>query len=95
MGVLGRMYYETTIGKILGNVPYPLLEVHMGNESYYYTQRAFNLMNYFEFVSDQYVSLKLRHYFEGLFFNRIPLVQKLKWRFFSYWQCAIWKYAPK
>ncbi len=83
MGVLGRMYYETSVGKIFGNVPYPLLEVHMGNESFYYTQRAFNLMNYFEFVSDQYVSLKLRHYFEGLFFNRIPLINRLKWRFLA------------
>lgn len=82
-GVLGRTYYEAATGKVFGNVPYPLLEVHMGNESFYYTQRAYNLMNYFEFVSDQYVSLKLRHYFEGLFFNKIPLIRKLKWRFLA------------
>jgi hypothetical protein len=37
-------------------------------------------MNYFEFISDSYVSLKYRHYFEGLFFNRLPLIKKLKWR---------------
>jgi hypothetical protein len=38
-------------------------------------------MNYFEFVSDQFVSLNYRHHFEGLFFNRIPLIKKLNWRF--------------
>ena len=55
----------------------------MANQSPYYTFRAFNLMNYLEFVSDTYISLKMRHYFEGLFFNRIPLVKKLKWRFLA------------
>jgi hypothetical protein len=37
-------------------------------------------MNYGEFVSDHYMSLQYRQYFEGLFLNRIPLIQKLKWR---------------
>jgi hypothetical protein len=37
-------------------------------------------MNYGEFVSDHYVSMRYRQYFEGLFLNRIPLLQKLKWR---------------
>lgn len=83
MGVLGRLYYDFTIGKVIGNIPYPLLEVHMGNESFYYAQRAINQMNYFEFISDEYASLRLRQYFEGLFFNRIPLVKKWKWRFLA------------
>ncbi|HEX8549190.1 MAG TPA: DUF5686 family protein, partial [Cytophagaceae bacterium] len=82
-GVWGRTYYEVTAGKIFSRVPFPLLEVHLGNESYYYTNRAFNLMNFFEFISDNYATLKYRHYFEGLFFNRIPLVKKLKWRFLT------------
>jgi hypothetical protein len=38
-------------------------------------------MNYFEFVSDRFASLQFNHNFEGLFFNRIPLIKKLKWRF--------------
>lgn len=40
-------------------------------------------MNYFEFVSDQYVSLQYNHNFDGLLFNRIPLIKKLKWRFIA------------
>ncbi|MDB5271635.1 MAG: hypothetical protein JWO58_2 [Chitinophagaceae bacterium] len=81
VGALGRSYYDFTAGKIFSPLPYPLLEVHIGNQSPFYSTAAYNLMNYFEFVSDQFVSLNYRHYFEGLFFNRIPLIRKLKWRF--------------
>ena len=38
-------------------------------------------MNFGEFVSDRYASVQYRHNFEGLLLNRIPLIQKLKWRF--------------
>ena len=37
-------------------------------------------MNYFEFVSDEWVSLYYTHRFDGYFLNRIPLLRKLKWR---------------
>lgn len=83
LGIWGRTHFDFTAGKVFSKVPFPLLEVHMGNESLYYTTRAFNLMNFFEFVSDNYVTLKYRHYFEGLFLNRIPLMKKLKWRFLT------------
>jgi hypothetical protein len=82
-GALGRTYYSINAGHVFSRLPYPLLEVHTGNESAFYTTAAFNMMNYFEFISDSYVSLKYRHYFEGLFFNRIPLIKKLKWRFLT------------
>lgn len=67
-------------GKIWGTLPYPLLELHNGNETYSYDETAFNLMNFFEFVSDEYVSGSITHHFNGLFLNKIPLMQKLKWR---------------
>ncbi len=37
-------------------------------------------MRFFEFISDRYVQLFAEHHFEGLFFNRIPLLRRLKWR---------------
>lgn len=80
LGTLGHTRYNVEGGKIFGNLPLPLLEVHKGNEAYTYDNRSFNLMNYYEFVSDQYVSVYLTHHFEGLFLNRVPLVRKLKWR---------------
>jgi hypothetical protein len=38
------------------------------------------MMNYYEFASDRYVSLGIFHHFDGLFFNKIPLIRKLKLR---------------
>ena len=37
-------------------------------------------MNFFEFVSDKFVSYQLNHHFEGIVFNKIPLIKKWKWR---------------
>ena len=65
---------------ILGNIPYPLLENHLGNETPFYTTRAFSLMDNFEFVSDQYASFLYRHHFNGAIMNRIPLLKYLKLR---------------
>jgi len=67
-------------GKIFGTVPYPLLHLHEGNETYAFDRYAFNMMNYYEFASDQYVSLFIEHHFQGFFLNRIPIFRKLKWR---------------
>ncbi|MCP4520784.1 MAG: carboxypeptidase-like regulatory domain-containing protein [Cytophagales bacterium] len=80
LGSLGRMQYWLRGGKAFTTLPYPLLTVHLGNETFFYTNTAFSLMNYFEFVSDQYASFVYEHHFDGFFFNRIPLLQKLKWR---------------
>jgi hypothetical protein len=37
-------------------------------------------MNFLEFVSDHYATAYVDHYFNGFFFNKIPLLRKLKWR---------------
>lgn len=67
-------------GKIFGTVPYPLLQLHEGNETYAFDRYAFNMMNYYEFASDQYSSLTVEHHFQGFFLNHIPLMRRLKWR---------------
>lgn len=82
MGKLGYMDYMVEGGKIWGNLPYHLLEVHTGNQSFINDEAAFNTMRYFEFVSDQYVAIHVENHFEGFFLNRIPLFKKLKWREF-------------
>ena len=81
-GFLGRTNYQFTVGKIYKPVPYPLIENHIGNQTAFYTTAAFNLMNFFEYSSDQYASIKIKHDLDGLLSNRIPLMKKLKWRFF-------------
>lgn len=80
MGVLGRSTYAFTSGQIFSTIPYPLLKVHIGNETFFSATNAYNLMNELEFVSDRYLSLNYQHYFEGFILNRIPLMKRLKWR---------------
>jgi hypothetical protein len=82
LGTLGRSYYVLTASYTPSRVPYPLLEVHLGNRGYFYNFYGFGLMNFLEFVSDQHIGLNYEHNFSGLLFNRLPLFRKLKWRTF-------------
>ena len=77
---IGYIDYLFEIGKIWGKVPYPLLNLHPGNETYAYDSYSFNLMNYFEFGSDRYIIATATHHFDGFFLNKIPLLKRLKWR---------------
>ncbi|MDX2172284.1 MAG: DUF5686 family protein [Bacteroidota bacterium] len=78
--ILGYTDYILEGGKIWGQVPYVLMELHGGNQTYLYDYMAFNMMRYYEFTSDQFVSAAVFHHFEGLFLNKVPLLRKLKWR---------------
>lgn len=80
LGVLGWSKYVIDAGKVWGSLPYPFLKLHEGNETYFFDETSFNTMNYFEFVSDRWVSIYYTHRFDGLFLNKIPLMRKLKWR---------------
>lgn len=80
LGPLGSFSFDLSGGKTWGDVPYPLQFIHAGDESIFYNSRAFNTMNFFEFVSDEYVSLRAEYSMEGLLFNKLPFLQKLKWR---------------
>ena len=76
LGPLGYFRYTATTGKIYGTLPYPLLLIHSGNETFYYDDLAFNTMNFFEFLSDRFVSVFLEHHLDGFLFNSVPLVPK-------------------
>jgi hypothetical protein len=79
-GPLGVGYLTLTGEYIFNTLPYPLLALHLGNQSALYSSVTYNLMNYGEFVSDHYASLQYRQYLEGFLLNRVPVLQKLKWR---------------
>ncbi len=76
----GYTRYLITAGKIFGQVPYPFLELHEGNETYAYDVYSYNMMNYYEFVSDQYASIFAEQHLQGFFLNKIPLLRRLEWR---------------
>ena len=80
LGPLGVGIVSLTGEQIFNTLPYPLLAVHLGNQSPIYSQFTYNLMNFGEFVSDHYVSLRYRQFLEGLLLNRIPLLNELQWR---------------
>ncbi len=67
-------------GYIIGQVPYPLLNIFSANQTYAYSLYSYNLMNFLEFVADRYATVNVDQHFMGFFFNKIPLLKKLKWR---------------
>jgi len=79
-GPLGVGHLTLSSEYIFNTLPYPLLALHLGNESPLYSSVLFSLMNYGEFVSDRYASIQYRQYLEGFLLNRIPLLNKLQWR---------------
>lgn len=79
---LGTFEYNIRAGKTFSPVPYPSLFVMRGNQSFFSNKETYNLMNFFEFVADEYVSAHYEHQFNGLIMNRIPLLRRLKLREF-------------
>jgi len=80
LGQFGYTHAVFDAGCVVGQVPWPLLIAHRANQTYAYQLQSYNLMNFLEFVSDRFVSLNLDHNFNGLLFNRIPVIRKWKWR---------------
>ncbi len=78
----GSLYYNVFAGKYFGALPYPLLEIHPGNEFLYYNRYAFQMMNNYEFLSDEYAGFNVEHNLGGGVFNRFPMLKKLKLRQF-------------
>jgi hypothetical protein len=54
--------------------------MHRANQTYAYQRNSYNLMNFLEFVSDQYASINIDHSFNGFILNKVPLIKKLKLR---------------
>ncbi len=77
---IGQSEVVIEAGKIWGTLPYPLLQMFPGNQTYFYDEFAFNLMNYYEFIADEWATLLYTHHFNGIMFNKVPLFRKLKWR---------------
>ncbi|MBB6237476.1 hypothetical protein HDC90_002098 [Pedobacter sp. AK013] len=89
MGSIDKRFYLSQLGYsdvtleggyIAGKVPFPLLDIHRANQTYAYQLNSYNLMNFLEFVSDHYVSINIDQNFNGFFFNKVPLLKKLKLR---------------
>lgn len=80
LSVFGYSDVIVETGAVFGRVPFPLLHIHRANQTYAYQLPSYNLMNFMEFVSDRYASINIQHSFNGLLFNKIPLIKALQWR---------------
>jgi hypothetical protein len=79
----GNVNYYLYGGKILGGpLPFMLLELHPGNEIYYYNRQAFNLMNRFEYFSDEFAGINMEHNFDKKILNLLPFMRKVGLRQF-------------
>lgn len=80
IGGFGRLFTTFETGKIFGEVPLGLMGVIPGNQSWFVIENTYNLLNYYDFVADEYASLHLEHHFNGRLFSRIPYLRKLNLR---------------
>ncbi len=77
---LGNISWYLFGGKTFGTLPYTLLDIAPGNELYYYNKYAFNMMNRWEFVHDQYGGVNIEHNIGNGIFRFFP-----KLRFRQFW----------
>ena len=67
-------------GTVVGKVPYPLLKIYEGNQTYRLKTKSFACMDYYEFASDTWATLFWEHDFKGFFLGKLPIIKKLKLR---------------
>lgn len=67
-------------GKIWSSVYYPGLMWPNANLSYTIQPESYSLMDPMEFANDQYIGLDFTYFGNGVFFNHIPGINKLKLR---------------
>ncbi len=80
LGKLGLLIATVDGGKTFGKVPITLLSPIPANQTYWLTKNTFSLMNYYDFVTDTYISGHFEQHFNGFVLNRIPLIKHLKLR---------------
>ena len=80
MGPLGRIEWNAEGGTYTGLAPFPLLELQPANETALSIQQSFNLLRYFEYVTDEWVRGGAEWHGEGLVLGRLPLIKRLELR---------------
>lgn len=85
----GRLILNVEAGKNFSTVPLALQNIIPGNQSYSLIPNTFALLNYYEFVADQYATFHAEHHFNGKILSYIPLIKKLKLREVAFYRTAI------
>ena len=80
LGMAGTLEYIFQAGCILGKVPYPFLHHFEGNQGYAYDPYRFTLLNNFNYAADKWLALHAEWNGQGILFNLIPGVRRLRLR---------------
>ncbi len=78
--IFGDWRYTIEAGKFFGDAPYPLLKFIQGKGGTAYNRYEFALMNSREYLTDTYIQAQTEYMFNGILFNRIPLIKHLNLR---------------
>lgn len=80
MHPIGYSWLIVKGGVILGRLPYPLLELHEGSNTYAVSRFGYDRLKFYELASDHWVSATVEHHFMGFFLNHVPFIRHLKLR---------------
>ncbi len=83
----GSIYYNVFAGKTTGTLPFMLLNVPPGNETYYYNKYALSLMNKYQYLLDRFLGFNFEHNIGNGLFRFIPITRKLKFR--QFWNAKL------
>lgn len=75
-----RLNYAIEAGAFFGKLPYTMLDIPRGNESYGLYRYDFNMLNYLEYVHDQYIHTYVDYHMNGFLIRRIPLFRETGFR---------------
>lgn len=78
--IYGDWRYSIEAGKYFGDAPYPLLKFIQGKGGTAYNRYEFALMNSREYLTDTYIQVQTEYLFNGILFNRVPLIKHLNLR---------------
>ena len=80
LSAFGYMDIIAKVGKVWSSVYYPGLMWPNANLSYTIQPESYSLMDPMEFANDQYAAIDFTYFGNGILFNRIPGIKKLKLR---------------
>lgn len=95
LGMFGFLNSYIEGSKLFGQVPLALMTPIHANQTYSVVNSTFSLLSYYDLVTDQYVMGQFDYHLNGLLFNRIPLIKKLKLREVAFYRAVMGSFRPE
>lgn len=80
LGKYGILDNTFEAGKIFGDAQLSVLSPIPANQTYNLVPNTFSLLNYYDFIADEFLIGHFEHHFNGFLLNRVPMINKLKLR---------------